>query len=319
MHLYTYRREFELQGQPWRVEAPSTLTTVTSRLMFGERCLEELHCDGSEGWRTLVHELELVELTGQPGRLRVEVGFISFWSLGIRVFVDGELVHESHPGRDIHHGEKKYGPKAERIQMQEAQKENWARNKYTIYADIGLGLVFFAAGKLTGDLSTAALIGAAAGLALVVAQRFVKVDLLGGFAVFGTVMLLISAGFSLAFQSEFMVQIKSTVLGLLVVGLMFADGIFRKGKFFGERIQRYLPFPIMPQRVAAGMGAVGLLMAGLNYWVAVLFSEDTWLTYTTFLDTPLSIGLTYGVFLWAKAGAPNAQGDALVQREPDSH
>jgi intracellular septation protein A len=310
MKLYTYRREFELLGQPWRVEAPSTLTSFSSRLMFGERCLQELHCETSQGLQTLVHELELAELSGQPGALVVEVGFISFWSLGIRVYLNGELMHESHPGRDIHYGEKTFGPNAERLQMHQAQKENWARNKYTIYADIGLGLVFFAAGKLTGDLSTAALIGAAAGLALVLAQRYVKVDLLGGFAVFGTIMLLISAGFSLAFQSEFMVQIKSTVLGLFVVALMFADGLFRKGKFFGQRIQRYLPFPIVPQRIAAGMGAVGLLMAGLNYGIAVLFSEDTWLTYTTFVDTPLSIGLTYGVFLWARAGAPAGRTEA---------
>ena len=85
---------------------------------------------------------------------------------------------------------------------------------------------------------------------------------------------------------------------------MFADGLIRKGEFFGARIQRYLPFTIVPQRVAAGMGAVGLLMAGLNYGVAVAFSEDAWLTYTTFLDTPLSVCLTYAVFLWARQSPP---------------
>ncbi|MDJ0780303.1 MAG: hypothetical protein QNJ85_20735 [Gammaproteobacteria bacterium] len=303
MNLHTYKRDFVLDGQPWRIEAPSSFNSFGSHLFFGEQCLEKLKCIVTDGLVTLVHELNLQDVTGKPGDLRVEVGYFSFWSVGIRVWLNGELIHESHPGRDIHDGERRYGPQKERVQMHKAQAERWARNKYSVYADIGLGLVFFAAGKITGDLSTAALIGAAAGLALVAAQRFVKVDLLGGFAVFGTVMLLISAGFSLAFQSEFMVQIKSTVLGLFVTGLMFADGLFRGGKFFGTRIQRYLPWTIVPQRVAVGLGAVGLVMAGLNYVVAVGFSEDFWLTYTTFLDTPLSIGMTWAVFLWAKERA----------------
>ncbi len=304
MKIWTYQRPFELQGQPWRVEVVSSFNSVTSRLVHDDRLIEEHSFIAAEGIRTLVHKHTLAELDAGTGTLRVEVGYFNFWNVGIRVYLDEVLVHESHPGRDIDHGEKKHGPKPERVEQYRAQTDRWEETKYSVYADIGLGLLFFAAGKLTGDLSTAALIGAAAGLALVLAQRFVTVDLLGGFAVFGTIMLLISAGFSLAFQSEFMVQIKSTVLGLLVAGLMFADGLIRKGEFFGARIQRYLPFTIVPQRVAAGMGAVGLLMAGLNYGVAVAFSEDAWLTYTTFLDTPLSVCLTYAVFLWARQTPP---------------
>ncbi len=300
MKLHTYQREFELDGQPWQVEVISTFNSVTSRLLRDGELLDEQTYVAAEGIRTQVHEQGL---EGSGAKLRVEVGYFNFWSVGMRVYVDGELVHESHPGRDIHSGERKHGPKPERAAQYRAQKDRWAKTKYSVYADIGLGLLFFVVGKLTGDLSTAALIGAAAGLALVLAQRYVTVDLLGGFAVFGTIMLLISAAFSLAFQSEFMVQIKSTVLGLLVAGLMFADGLFRGGQFFGARIQRYLPFTIVPQRIAAGMGAVGLLMAGLNYGVAVAISEDAWLTYTTFLDTPLSIGLTYLVFFWARESA----------------
>lgn len=199
------------------------------------------------------------------------------------------------------------GPGGENDGLQQTDAARWEKNKYSVYADIGLGLLFFAASKITGDLTVAALVAAAAGLGLVVAQRFVSVDLLGGFAIFGTVLLLISAGFSLVFQSEFMVQMKSTVLGILVAGMMFGDGLFRRGRFFGTRVQRYLPFAIVPERIAAGMGAVGLIMAGLNYAVAVVFSEDAWLTYTTFIDTPISIGLTYAVFMWAKA--PSAATD----------
>lgn len=300
MKLWTYKRSFELFGRTWRIEAPSTINFFGSQLYLDNRLLDEQSCVVTAGLRTLVHEISLSAVSDLEGDLRVEAGYFNFVSVGIRVWLDGELVHESHPGRDIHDGERRFGPTPERAEQHRAQKERWVETKYSVYADIGLGLLFFAAGKLTGDLSTAALIGAAAGLGLVLAQRFVKVDLLGGFAVFGTIMLLISAGFSLAFQSEFMVQIKSTVLGVLVAALMFGDGLFRQGKFFGSRVQRYLPFTIVPQRLAAGMGALGLVMAGLNYAVAVALSENAWLTYTTFLDTPLSIGLTYLVLFWAK-------------------
>lgn len=304
MKLWTYHREFELQGDPWHVEVETTFNTITSRVFRGDLLMDELGFLASEGMRTLVHD---IALDGSEDALRVEMGYFNLWSVGIRVTLNERLTYESHPDEDIYAIERKFssmmgGDPDEQAEIAKEQKQRWEKNKYSVYADIGLGLLFFAVGKLTGDLSTAAIIGAAAGLSLVVIQRFVKVDLLGGFAVFGTVMLLISAGFSLAFQSDFMVQIKGTVLGLMVASLMLADGIFRKGRFFGERIQRYLPFSIIPERIAIGMAAVGLLMAGLNYMVTITFSEDAWLTYTTFLDMPLSFILTYAVFMWAKGG-----------------
>ena len=73
-----------------------------------------------------------------------------------------------------------------------------------------------------------------------VIQRFVKVDLLGGFAVFGTIMLLVSAAFSLALQDDYWVQMKSSVLGLLTAGVFMIDGLFRKGAYFGARIENSL-------------------------------------------------------------------------------
>ena len=65
--------------------------------------------------------------------------------------------------------------------MTQLSQRKWQRNKYSIYADMALGALFFIVGKVTEDLALAALIGAGAGLLLVVVQRFVKVDLLGGF------------------------------------------------------------------------------------------------------------------------------------------
>jgi len=134
----------------------------------------------------------------------------------------------------------------------------------------------------------------------VVAQRFVKVDLLGGFAVFGTIMLLISAAFSLALQDDYWVQMKSTVLGVFTASIFMADGLFRRGAYFGARIERYMPVPLHHDRIAVGMSLTGIIMAGANYLVAENFSEDFWLTWTTFLDLPVGMVLFYSVFKWAE-------------------
>jgi hypothetical protein len=77
----------------------------------------------------------------------------------------------------------------------------WRRNRVPLAVDIATGCVFFVVAKMT-DLTTAALVGAAVGIALVVAQRFVKVDLLGGLAMFSIVMMLISAGLLSSFRTR---------------------------------------------------------------------------------------------------------------------
>jgi intracellular septation protein A len=121
----------------------------------------------------------------------------------------------------------------------------------------------------------------------VVIQRFVKADLLGGFAVFGTIMLLISALFSLIFQSEYLVQLKGTFLGLLSASVLIIDGIFNQGGYFGARFQRYINSPIQPKYFVLGLALIGIFMAALNYSIASQLTEDQWLTYDTFVETPI--------------------------------
>ena len=108
-----------------------------------------------------------------------------------------------------------------------AGESKWAQNKYSIYADLGLAALFFIVSKVTGDLVLAAIVGGVTGLGLIVLQRFVKVDLLGGFAVFGTIMLAISTAFSLVLQDSYWVQMKGTALGLFTASLFMADGLLR--------------------------------------------------------------------------------------------
>jgi len=153
--------------------------------------------------------------------------------------------------------------------------------------DIGLGLLFFIVGKVTGNLTTAALVGAGAGLAVVVVQRFVKADLLGGLAMFGVFTLLLSAGFSLWFQDERMVQLKGSILGVFIASLILADALLNRGRYFGARLARYLiGMSVDARRLALGMALLGLTMAGLNLLATLWLSKDAWLFYTTFVDAP---------------------------------
>ena len=308
MRVWTYLRPFEYRGLDCVVEVTLTLKETISRLFIDNELVDEQSLAYSAGGTTFVHPLP--SASGQTAQ--VKAGYYNWWNIGIAVSEGEDTVYESHPGRDVHYGEalakKMLGLDAESDDraaakmrsMAETNQNKWQRNKYSVYADLALGALFFLVGKFTEDLALAAIVGAAAGLALVVLQRFVKVDLLGGFAVFGTIMLVISAIFSLALQDDYWVQMKGTVLGLFTASIFMIDGVFRQGAYFGARIERYMPLPLHHNRIAIGMSALGMVMAFANYYVAENFSEDFWLTWTTFLDMPLSIGLFYAIIFWAR-------------------
>jgi intracellular septation protein A len=240
-------------------------------------------------------------------KLEVEIGYLNWYNTGIRVSISGTLVHESHPGRDILYltrvRKASLGGKTEQ-QLQEQRERDaaqWALNRPSLIIDIALGLLFFAVSKVTGNLTTAALVGAVAGLTVVLAQRFVKLDLLGGLAMFGVFTLLLSAGFSLWFQDERMVQLKGSILGVLVAGLIFGDGLFNRGRYFGARLARYLiGMTVDARRLSLGIAVLGLIMAGLNLMAMHWLSKDAWLTYTTFVDAPLAMVLGLLVLIFAK-------------------
>ena len=312
MRIWTYLRPFSHHGVDYTVEVFFTFTKTFSRLFRGNELLDEQSVHHVDEIQTLVHNLANDEVEDA----RVEVDYVSWWSAGIAVIQGEDTVYESHPGKNVRFAEGMMqgsapspandessdpaSPGLDIGQMIESNQSKWQRNKYSIYADLALGALFYLVGKFTEDLALAAIVGAGAGLALVVLQRFVKVDLLGGFAVFGTIMLVISALFSLALQDDYWVQMKGTVLGLLTASIFMIDGVFRQGAYFGARIERYMPLPLHHHRIAVGMSGLGIVMALANYYVAENFSEDFWLTWTTFLDMPLSIGLFYAIIFWAR-------------------
>ena len=322
MRIWTYIRPFSYRGEDYVVELAAHLTRNVSRLWRGDELLDEQSVHHMDGIQTMVHALP----ADAAEDARVEVGYVNWWSVGIVVLQGEDTLYETHPGKNVRvlegllqgtamssmtsQADSCHEPEAgpdqaagsdfSLAQMVESNQSKWERNKHSIYADMALGALFFLVGKFTEDLALAAIIGAAAGLALVVVQRFVKVDLLGGFAVFGTIMLLISAGFSMALQDDYWVQMKSTVLGIFTASLFMIDGVVRQGAYFGARIERYMPMPLHHGRIATGISLTGLVMAYGNYLVAENFSEDFWLTYTTFLDIPVSMAMFYAVVYWAR-------------------
>ena len=179
-------------------------------------------------------------------------------------------------------------------------RAQWQRNKWTIAVDLGMALLFFVVGKLSESLVTPALVCAGAGLVLIIVQRFVKVDLLGGLALFGVAVLCVSAAFAWFFQDDWAIKMRSTIVGGIVAAVMFADAIFNRGDYFGGRLARFMPNPIDHRRMAAGLATLGVFMATANWAVAELFSKDVWLAYTSFGDIVLSVVLAMAVIRFAE-------------------
>ena len=297
MKIWSYSRPFTFHGHSCEIKVTLTQSETISSLFIDDVLTDEQSIKYSDGIITFEHPLK----TPSGFEAQVESGYFNWRNVGIAVTENGRLVHESHPGEDLRYGEALmedlYGMKEASL---EARESKWAENKYSIYADLGLGALFFIVSKVTGDLVLAAIVGGVTGLGLIVLQRFVKVDLLGGFAVFGTIMLGISTAFSLVLQDSYWVQMKGTALGLFTATLFMADGLLRQGAYFGARFERYMPGSLHHNRLAIGMSLMGIVSAGGNYFVAENFSEDFWLTYTTFLDFPVIMVSFFVILRWAR-------------------
>lgn len=288
-----YRRRFALDDLPCEVVIRAEFEGLHSELFVGGM-LQASDFSPTMG-PDAVRNHRLSGLLPSGEQFEVEAGYINLVNVGIAVRREGQVVHESHPGSRIAYPE----GMVKMASDPGTDMNRYKANKVPILVDLALGVLFFVVAKLT-DLSTAALVGAAAGIALVVAQRFVKVDLTGGLALFGVVLLLISAGLAIAFQDDMAVKMRGTIVGAISATLFLGDGLLG-GNRLGKALTRYLPYTdIDPGRLALGMGVLGLVMAGLNYAVASLASTDVWLFYTTFVDFFLVMLMILAVFSFAR-------------------
>jgi intracellular septation protein A len=244
--------------------------------------------------------------------LEVELGYIGIWTTGIIARLDGEIIYESHPGKTPAYPEKYRQNAAAHGSFKEAVKAGSAdqpspfstgifakHNRLPFAIDVATGLLFYVIAKMS-DLQTAAWAGIIVGVGLVLFQRVTKIDVTGGLALFGIVMLAISAGLAWYLNDEEWVKLRGTITGLIGASFFLIDGL-RGGPYIGRGLARYMPYDDIDKgRLAAGMGLIGLFMAVLNYAAAKMLSTDNWLFYTTFIDFFIVMGLAMTMIRFAR-------------------
>jgi intracellular septation protein A len=305
-------RRFKIDGLSFAVSGRARGDGMHSTLtMLGvEQASDRTPLLGPEAVRN--HMLSAALPDGR--RLDVEYGYMGMWTTGLVARLDGVVVYESHKGRTPAYPENyresatKHNSFGESLNAARGDDSHAMEsgfmakeNRLPFAVDIITGLLFFAIAKLT-DLQTAALAGIVIGFGLIAFQRITKIDVTGGLALFGIVMLCISAGLALWLADDEWIKLRSTITGLIAATFFLIDGA-RGGPYIGKGLARYMPYSdIDTGRFAMGMGSVGLLMAGLNYAAAKLLSTDNWLFYTTFVDTFIIIGLVFYVLKFARKG-----------------
>ena len=173
-------------------------------------------------------------------------------------------------------------------------------NRLPFAIDIITGLLFYFVAKFT-DLQTAAIVGVVVGFGLVLFQRITKIDVTGGLALFGILMLCISAGLAVWLNDDEWIKLRGTITGLIAASFFIIDGA-RGGPYIGKGLARYMPYSdIHAGRFAIVMGVIGLIMAALNYGAAKLLTTDNWLFYKTFVDNFIVIGLVMFAMRFVRA------------------
>jgi intracellular septation protein A len=308
LRLSRFTRSFTIDGRIFAIEHEMFVESSRSSLSVdGEVVATDGVAKGEPG-QLRNHRLSW---TMPDGRLLdVEIGPATSWSYGFAARLNGVTIHESHPGKTLG-----YGPRMKRFvdwaetenspEQQAKAKAAWKRNWPSLATDITLGIGFFFVAREFG-LVTAALGGAAAGVVLWGVQKIVRVDLLGGLAVFGIAMSLVSAAFAVIVQDDRIIQYRGTILGVTGAVPFLADGLLAKGQRLAARLARYFQFPVDAARLGVAMGLIGLVSAGMNAAAAMLLSQDGWLVFTTFLDVPIIMGLFLVSLLWVAKG-PNAR------------
>jgi len=156
-----------------------------------------------------------------------------------------------------------------KAEQEQAMLERQKKLRPSIIIDISFGVLFFFVAREFG-LVTAALTGAAATLVLFAVQPFTKHDLLGGFAVFGVVMSLISAAIAWGFQDDLAVKLRGTFMACIAAAFALYDGFVLKGGYLGERMAMYMEGlgTINPRRASFALAGSTLLLMMIDTQMA---------------------------------------------------
>ena len=190
---------------------------------------------------------------------------------------------------------------AEITPEKQAMLERQKKLRPSIIIDISFGVLFFFVAREFG-LVTAALTGAAATIVLVALQPFTKHDLLGGFAVFGVVMSLISAGIAWGFQDDLAIKLRGTIMSCIAAGFALYDGFILKGGYLGERMAMYMEGlgRINPQRASFALAGATVLLMMIDTPLAFILTTDQWIWYNAFFDSIIAIPIIIGAMLLAR-------------------
>lgn len=307
-------RRFSVDGLSFAVSSRARGDGLCSSLtMLGvEQASDHTPMFGPESARN--HVLQAILPDGRM--LEVDFGYMGAWTTGIVARLDSVVVHESHKGRVPCYPEQYRSAAVQHGSISSGSGGGPAlsggifakENRIPFAVDVLTGLLFFAVAKLS-DLQTAAAVGVVVGFGLIAFQKITKIDVTGGLALFGIVMLCISAGLAYWLADEEWIKLRGTITGIIAASFFLFDGV-RGGPYIGKGLARYMPYSdIDPGRFAIGMGCVGLLMAGLNYAAAKLLSTDSWLFYTTFIDIFIVGSLVFVVLRYARQTKANAVAD----------
>ncbi|MFN3620143.1 septation protein IspZ [Sphingorhabdus sp.] len=302
------RRRFSVDGLSFAVASRARSDGLHSALsMLGApQCTDQTPVFGPDSVRN-----HLLRTTLPDGRmLEVELGYMGLWTTGVVARVDGVVVYESHKGRVPAYPEKYQSAAVQNSSFGEIVKAEQGaqginggvfarRNRLPFAVDVGTGLLFYFVAKLT-DLQTAAMLGIVVGFGLVIFQRITKIDVTGGLALFGILMLCISAALAVWLNDDEWIKLRGTITGIIAASFFIIDGA-RGGPYIGKGLARYMPYSdIDAGRFAIVMGVIGLIMAGLNYGAAKLLTTDNWLFYKTFVDNFIVIGLVFLALRFAR-------------------
>jgi len=199
--------------------------------------------------------------------------------------------------------------------MLERQKEL----RPSIFIDIGFGVLFFFVAREFG-LVTAALTGAGATLALFAIQPFVKWNLLGGFAVFGVVMSLISAGIAWGFQDDLAIKLRGTWMALIAASFGLYDAFVLNGGYLGKRMAMYMEGmgKLNPKRASLALVFSTLILMGIDTPLAFILTTDQWIWYNSVFDMFIAVPIMLGCVYWAKETPQEETSEAVVAQEHET-
>lgn len=171
----------------------------------------------------------------------------------------------------------------------------------SIYIDIGFGILFFFVAREFG-LVTAALTGAGATVVLFAIQPFVKWNLLGGFAVFGVVMSLISAGIAWGFQDDLAIKLRGTWMSLIAAGFGLYDAYVLNGGYLGKRMAMYMEGlgRLNPKKASLALAGATLVLMCIDTPLAFILTTDQWIWYNSVFDMFIAIPIILGAMYLAR-------------------